>query len=286
MVPLRGSLKSNRRTTVGRELEVRCGMSSELYHLYPSDLTNRQWENIKAHIPPAKSGGRPRSLDMRLVLNAIFYVLVGGIQWRMLPREYPKWKSVYHYFRLWRQDGTWQRIHDHLRAQVRQKAGKHKHPTAGCLDSQSVKTTHIKGTRGFDNGKKIKGRKRHLLVDTLGLPLAVAVTNADVSDPAGARLLLSKLDGACKKMRLIWVDGTYRGQLLNWVDERFKFRLQPVLRNQDQKGFVLLPRRWVVERTFGWLNLSRRLSKDYEELPQTSESFIQLAMIKIMAARL
>lgn len=261
-------------------------MSNQLYHLYPSDLTNRQWKHIKDLIPPAKPGGRPRSLDMRLVLNAIFYVVVGGIQWRMLPREYPNWKSVYHYFRQWRKDGTWQRIHDTLRAQVRQQAGKHKHPTAASLDSQSVKCTHIKGTRGFDNGKKIKGRKRHLLVDTLGLVLAVLVTGADVSDPAGARALLSWLCGACKKLRLIWVDGTYRGQLLDWVAQRFKFRLQPVLRSDDQKGFVLLPRRWVVERTFGWLNLCRRLSKDYEELPQTSETLVYLAMIRIMAGRL
>jgi len=180
-------------------------MSDQLYHVYPSDLTNRQWENIKALIPPAKRGGRPRTLDMRLALNALLYVLIGGIQWRMLPREYPHWKSVYHYFRAWRKDGTWARMHDTLRAQVRHNAGKHKHPTAGCLDSQSVKSTHIKGDRGFDNGKKVKGRKRHLLVDTLGLMMAVLVITADVSNPPGARLLLLWLCGACKKLRLIWV---------------------------------------------------------------------------------
>lgn len=261
-------------------------MSNQLYHLYPSDLTNRQWEHIKALIPPAKEGGRPRSLDMRLVLNAMLYVLIGGIQWRMLPREYPNWKSVYHYFSAWRKDGTWQRIHDTLRAAVRRKAGKHKHPTAGCLDSQSVKSTHIKGVRGFDNGKKVKGRKRHLLVDTLGLLLAVLVTTADVSDPAGARRLLLWLTGSCKKLRLVWVDGTYRGSLLEWVNQRFKFCLQPVLRSDDQKGFVLLPKRWIVERTFGWLNRCRRLSKDYEELTQTSETFVYLAMIRLMVNRL
>lgn len=261
-------------------------MSSELYHLYPSDLTNRQWENIKEQIPPTKSGGRPRTLDMRLVLNTIFYVLVGGIQWRMLPREYPKWKSVYHYFRVWRQDGTWRRIHDTLRATVRRQAGKHKHPTAASLDSQSVKCTHIKGERGFDNGKKVKGRKRHLLVDTLGLLLDVVVTGADVSDPAGAKLVFGRRTGACKKLRLVWADGTYRGQLLDWVSQRFKFRVQPVLRSDDQKGFVLLPRRWVVERTFSWLNVCRRFSKEYEEHTQNSESFVLLAMIRIMAKRL
>ena len=161
---------------------------------------------------------------------------------------------------------------------------------AGCLDSQSVKSTHIKGERGFDNGKKVKGRKRHVLVDTLGLVMAVLVTTADVSDPAGARLLLLWLGGACKKLRLIWVDGAYRGTLLDWVAHRFKFRfkfrLQPVLRSDDQKGFVLLPKRWIVERTFAWLGRCRRLSKDYEELTQTSETFIYLAMIRLMTKRL
>ncbi len=261
-------------------------MSNQLYRLYPSDLTNRQWEHIKALIPPAKEGGRPRTLDMRLVLNAMLYVLIGGIQWRMLPREYPNWKSVYHDFRLWQKDGTWKRIHDTLRAKVRRKAGKHKHPTAGCLDSQSVKSTYIKGGRGFDNGKKRGGRKRHLLVDTLGLLLAVLVTTADVSDPAGARLLLLWLSGSCKKLRRIWVDGTYRGTLLEWVSARFKFVLHPVLRSDDQKGFVVLPKRWIVERTFAWLNRCRRLSKDYEELTQTNEAFVYLAMIRLMANRL
>ena len=261
-------------------------MSSELYQLYPSDLTNSQWKHIKEHIPPPKPGGRPRELDMRLVFNAILYVLVGGIQWRMLPREYPPWPSVYGYFRRWQRDGTWQRLHDTLRAQARQQMGRHKHPTAACLDSQSIKTTQIKGVRGFDNGKKVKGRKRHLLVDTLGLLLAVLVTAADVSDPAGARTLLSRLHGTCKKLRLIWVDGTYRGQLLAWVAQRFHFRLQPVLRRDDQEGFVVLPRRWVIERTLGWLNLCRRLSKDYEEHPATSEALIYLAMTRLMLRRL
>src|SRR5688572_11047917 len=224
------------------------------YQIYPSDLTNSQWNYIKDLIPLAKAGGRPRSLDMRLVINAILYVAVGGIQWRMLPKEYPNWKSVYHYYRAWRLDGTWQRIHETLRAQVRRKAGRHKHATAGCLDSQSVKTTAIPGIRGYDKGKQVKGRKRHLLVDTLGLLLVVVVTAASVQDRDGAKLLFARLGGACKKLRLIWVDGGYRGQLLDWVVEHCRFHLQLVLRNDARKGFVLLPRRWVVERTFAWLN--------------------------------
>jgi putative transposase len=262
------------------------GMSSELYQLYPSDLLDHQWNHIKDYIPPPKPGGRPRELDMRLVLNAILYVVVGGIQWRMLPREYPNWKSVYHYFRLWRHDGTWQRIHDALRAQVRQKMGRHKHPTAGCLDSQSVKTTAVRGPRGYDKGKNVNGRKRHILVDTVGLLLAVVVTPADVSDPAGARLLFTKWGGHCKKMRLIWVDGTYRGSLLEWAKTRIKAALQPVLRRDDVQGFAVLPKRWVVERTFAWLGHCRRLNKDYESRTESSEAMIHIAMTRLMLRRL
>ena len=253
---------------------------------YPSDLSDHQWDCIKELIPAAKPGGRPRELDMRAVINAILYLVTTGCQWRMLPREYPAWQSVSTYFQQWRDDGTWQRLHDTLRAQVRERAGRQKHPTAAALDSQSVKTTQMAGVRGYDSGKPVKGRKRHILVDTLGLLLAVVVTSAALSDPAGARLLLSRLGGACKKLRRIWVDGAYRGHLLEWVLLHCKFVLQPVLRCADQKGFVVLPRRWVVERTFAWITQCRRLSLDYERLTESSEAMISIALTRLMVRRL
>jgi len=255
--------------------------------IYPTDLSDSQWNIIQPLIPPAKWGGRPRTLEMRMVVNAILYIVVGGIQWRMLPKEYPKWQSVYSYFRCWRDDGTWQRIHDTLRAAVRRKAERHKHPTAGCLDSQSVKSTAVPGPRGYDKAKSVNGRKRHILVDTLGLLLVVVVTVACVQERDGAKLLLQRLTGACKKLRRIWVDGGYRGpSLFNWVAQHCRFCLQVVLRSGDQTGFVVLPRRWVVERTFAWLNHQRRLSKDYERLTASSEALIYIAMIRLMLRRL
>ena len=174
---------------------------------YPTDLTDAEWDLIKNVIPPPKPGGRPRELEMRAVVKAIFSVVDGGITWRMLSREYPNWSSVYWYCSPWRDRGDWQRLHDTLRAQVRQQAGRHKPPTAGGLDSQSVKTTARGGERGDDQGKNVTGRQRHVLGETRGLLLAVIVTAASVSDPAGARLLCARRGGACNKLRLLWVDG-------------------------------------------------------------------------------
>ena len=252
---------------------------------YPSNLSDGAWDAIRPLLPEY-SVGRPRTLSLRQILNAIFYVLKTGCQWRQLPRDFPPWNAVYYYVRRWRRDGTWARIHDTLRARLRQKLGRHKHPTAGCLDSQSVKGTATPGARGYNAGKKIKGRKRHILVDTLGLLLAVLVTAANVQDRDGAHSLLRCLPGPCKKLRTIWVDSAYAGRLVQWVAGHFRFGLSVVLRPKESRRFVLLPRRWVVERTFSWLNHSRRLSKDYERLMPTSETWIYLAMIKLMANRL
>lgn len=248
-------------------------------------MTDSQWNHIKEWIPAECQRGRPRELDMRQVVNAMFYVVRSGIQWRMMPKEYPKWSSVYYYFRKWTEMGVWQQIHDRLRAQVRQRSGRHKHATGGSIDSQSVKGTSVPGIRGYDANKKIKGRKRHLLVDTLGLVMKVTVTTADVQDRDGAQLLLSALPGTCKSLRKIWADAAYRGKLLDWVDSKFKFKLEVVSKEKDQRGFQVLPRRWVVERTFGWLSANRRLNKEYEELPETSESMIYISMLHLMLKR-
>lgn len=252
---------------------------------YPSNLSEGAWRCLKPLLP-VSTVGRPRQVSLRQVVNAILYVLKTGCQWRQLPREFPAWTAVYYYFYRWTQDGTWERLNHTLRSRLRQKGGRHKHPTGACLDSQSVKGTAVPGVRGYDAGKHVNGRKRHILVDTLGLLLTVVVTVASVQDRDGARVLLSRLPGGGKKLRKIWVDGGYAGQLVEWVAKRFAFCLAVVLRPKERKGFVLLPRRWVVERTFGWLNHSRRLSKSYERLTRTDESWVYIAMTRLMLERL
>ncbi len=253
---------------------------------YPSDLTPQQWEYSKDLLPPAKPGGRPRSLDMHAVVNGNLYVVVGGIQWRMLPKEYPCWKSVYPYFRHWSRTGIWKRIHDTIRAVLRRRGGRHKHPTAGRLDSQTVKAGSHGNVRGDDAGKKILGRKRHVVVDTLGWVLAVVVTSAALPDRAGARLVLRRLGGVGKRLERVWVDGAYDGALLPWAQAPLGIVLTLVKKLTGQQGVQVLPHRWVVERTFGWFTLHRRLVKDYEVKPRQSESMIDRAMLRLMLRRL
>lgn len=259
--------------------------------VYATELTPKQWQVLEPLLPPAKSTGRPRTVSLMLVMQGILYVLVTGCAWRLLPKEYPSYSTVYYYFRQWRDDGSWKRIHDTLFKQVRQAAGRDPSPSAASMDSQSVPTSvMVHEAVGYDNAKKIDGRKRFTLVDTLGLLMAVHVVAANVPEREGAKQLLNQVNQDRERfprLARIWVDGGFSGEdFMRWVIDTFRWILDTVLRPQAAQGFVLLPKRWVVERTYGWLHWCRHLNVDYEHLTASSEALIHIAMIRIMVRRL
>jgi putative transposase len=269
---------------------------------YPTNLSDQEWAVLAPLLPSAKPGGRPRSVDLRRILDGILYLLRSGCAWRLLPHEFPCYQTVSDYCWSWRRDGTWERIHTWLRERMRIRAGREPTPSAAMIDSQSVRTTEQGGPHGYDGGKKINGRKRHVLVDTMGLLLQVVVHPANIQDRDGARLVLAGLEQRFPRLHYLWTDQASTGPLLDWIKQELGWSVEVVERS-PRRGFIVtpdhqfqrvvlparfepLPRRWVVERSFAWIGRNRRMSKEYEELPASSEALVSLTMIRLMLKRL
>lgn len=258
---------------------------------YPSDMTDGEWALVRDALPvPAwmiGKGGQPEGYCHRQMIDAVRYLVAGGITWRAMPADFPAWDRVYAFARRWRLTGLLAELHDRLRGLVREAAGRDPEPTAAIIDAQSLRAASSvpRATSGWDGGKKVGGRKRHIVVDCLGLLLAVMVTAASVQDRDAAGPLLERVRVRFRTIALVWADGAYAGRLVAWAQEKLQLTLQIVKRSDNTSGFVVLPRRWVVERTLSWLMRSRRLVRDYETLPEVHEAMVLWSMTMLMSRR-